>query len=199
MGYVFGDQLDYVRELTPLFWLSLFLFASCLAYGYYSGSTLGLEVLEEKLETMPDLEGQSLPVVILVYFFFIFFSNVLVGLMSIVSGLIFGIPALMINAMNGYYSGGIIRNSSMEMGLPFTLSILLPHGIIEIPTFVLCWAVGLSLGYKLLGTIKGGGGLRSEFGRAIRLYVTRLIPLLLLAACIEVVITPFFGLLFSPI
>ena len=199
MGYVFGDQLDYVRELTPLFWLSMFLFASCLAYGYYSGSTLGLEVLEEKLEALPNLEGQSYTVVILVYFAFIFFSNVLVGLLSIVSGLIFGIPALMINALNGYYSGGIIRSSTLEMGLPFTLSIIIPHGIIEIPTFVLCWAVGLSLGYKLLSTIRGGGGLRSEFKRAMRLYVTRLVPLLLLAACIEVVITPFFGLLFSPI
>ena len=199
MGYVFGDQLDYVRELTPLFWLSMFLFASCLAYGYYSGSTLGLEVLEEKLEALPNLEGQSYTVVILVYFAFIFFSNVLVGLLSIVSGLIFGIPALMINALTGYYSGGIIRSSTREMGLPFTLSIIIPHGIIEIPTFVLCWAVGLSLGYKLLSTIRGGGGLRSEFKRAMRLYVTRLVPLLLLAACIEVVITPFFGLLFSPI
>ena len=199
MGYVFGDQLEYVRELTPLFWLSMFLFASCLAYGYYSGSTLGLEVLEEKLEALPNLEGQSYTVVILVYFAFIFFSNVLVGLLSIVSGLIFGIPALMINALNGYYSGGIIRSSTLEMGLPFTLSIIIPHGIIEIPTFVLCWAVGLSLGYKLLSTIRGGGGLRSEFKRAMRLYVTRLVPLLLLAACIEVVITPFFGLLFSPI
>ena len=68
MGYVFGDQLDYVKELTPLFWLSLFLFASCLAYGYYTGSTLGLEILEEKLKTMPNIEGQSVPVVILVYF-----------------------------------------------------------------------------------------------------------------------------------
>jgi len=118
MGYVFGDQLDYVRELAPLFWVSLFLFSSCLAYGYYSGSTLGLEVLEEKLESMPDLEGQSLPVVIFVFFVFIFFSNVLVGLLSIVSGLIFGIPTLMINAMNGYYSGGIIRTAAWRWASP---------------------------------------------------------------------------------
>ena len=77
-----------------------------------------------------------------------------------------------------------------RFNLPFALTLLLPHGVIEIPMILLSSAVGLRLGRSLLDKIKGRGSLGAEVRRGLTLYVSVVLPLLLLAAVVEVYVTP---------
>jgi stage II sporulation protein M len=67
---------------------------------------------------------------------------------------------------------------------------LIPHGIIEFPVLFLTAAIGMALGYHLLNRIRGRGSFRNELMRALNLFVMRITPLVVLAAIIEVTITP---------
>lgn len=197
LGYLFGTQTEYVKGLAPLFLICAIIFVSSMVFGYSSGTTLGLEALEEKLEFLPDLEGQSFLVVLLTFFAYIFFNNVVIGFMFMLLGLVFGVPPLLFLALNGYMIGGVVRNLISEMGVAFTVAGLVPHGVLEISTILLSSASGLSLGYSVMWRLRGKSGVRSELGRAVRLYMTRIVPFLLLAASIEVTITPLLGLIFG--
>ncbi len=72
--------------------------------------------------------------------------------------------------------------------------ILLPHGILEIPAFLLVWAVSARRGLKVLAALRrrrprqGLVGLRAD----LRLLVTAAIPLLLVSAVLEDRANPFF-------
>ncbi len=70
---------------------------------------------------------------------------------------------------------------------------VLPHGVLELPLAVLATAQALRLGAILLREPARGGGLSGmvvEAGRFVRLMVLLVIPLLLVAAYIEALITP---------
>ncbi|UCD45724.1 MAG: stage II sporulation protein M [Candidatus Bathyarchaeota archaeon] len=197
LGYLFGSQAEYVKGLAPLFILCAIIFISSMVFGYSSGTTLGLEALEEKLEFLPDMEGQSFVVVLLTFFVYIFFNNAVIGFMFMLLGLVFGVPPLLFLALNGYMIGGVVSNLISEMGVAYTVAGLLPHGVLEISTIILSSASGMSLGYSVMWRLRGRSGIRSELGRAVRLYMTRIVPFLLLAASIEVTITPLLGLIFG--
>jgi stage II sporulation protein M len=85
----------------------------------------------------------------------------------------------------------------LERSLSFVLVGLIPHGIIEIPTLLLCSAMGMSLGYSLINRLRGRGSLRLELIKAMRLFITRILPLIVLAAVIEVTVSPFLMTLFG--
>ncbi len=70
---------------------------------------------------------------------------------------------------------------------------VLPHGVLELPLAVIATAQALRMGAILLREPARGGGLSGmvvETGRFVRLMVLLVIPLLLVAAYIEALITP---------
>jgi stage II sporulation protein M len=99
--------------------------------------------------------------------------------------------------MNGFLLGNFTYAFALENSLAFTVTALTPHGIVEIPTILLSSAAGMWLGYQLINRLRGRGSLRAEFVLALRLFVTRIIPLLLLSAIIEVTLTPYIVVLFG--
>ena len=75
----------------------------------------------------------------------------------------------------------------------FLAATVLPHGIIEIPAAILATAQAMRMGDVMLSPPEEGGGIDGilrEAGHFVKLFVSVVVPLLLLAAWIEARITP---------
>jgi len=191
LGLFFGNQADYVRSLIPAYAIALLIFVFSLAAGYSFGS---FDILEAYLETLPSgIQDYDL----VQFLMFIIGNNVFNGFLWIVLGYVFSFPSLYLSALNGFVIGNISHTMILESSLSFVLVGLIPHGIIEIPTLLLCSAMGMGLGYSLINRLRGRGSLRLELIKAMRLFITRILPLIVLAAVIEVTVSPFLMTLFG--
>ena len=161
-------------------------FGFAMVAGYYLGDTISLALLEEVMGGLPDLEDFSL----IQIFFFIVFNNVTKSFFWMVLGVLGGLPPLFFAVINGFFLGHFSYNVALDYSLGFIAAALIPHGVLEIPTILLSSAAGMGLGYALINRLRGQGSLRVEFGKALLLFITKIIPLLILAAVLEVTLTP---------
>jgi stage II sporulation protein M len=94
--------------------------------------------------------------------------------------------------INGAILGAVIPAAVETKGLWSALMTVIPHGIFELPAIFVGTSIGLALGAhpwrRLAG--KADTTLFSELGRGLRVFVRVILPLLLLAAAIEVFVTP---------
>lgn len=191
LGLFFGDQADYVRSLMPAYAIAFLIFFFSLAAGYSLGS---FDIMEAYLDALPSgIQDYSL----VQFLMFIIGNNVFNGFLWIGLGYVFSFPSLYLSALNGFVIGNISHTMIMESSLSFVLVGLIPHGIIEIPTLLLCSAMGMGLGYSLINRLRGRGSLKLELIKAMRLFITRILPLIVLAAVIEVTVSPFLMSLFG--
>jgi len=186
LGFIFGRQTDYVRRLGPLFLICLAGFCFSLFAGFQLGDSISMEVLEELMGSLPNLENFDMTMI----FLFIVFNNVFKSFLWMVLGTLGGIPPLFFAVLNGFFLGNFSYSFSLEYSLAFMAAALIPHGIIEIPTILLSSAAGMALGYALINRFRGSGGFGQEFRRALRLFVPKIVPLLVISAVIEVTLTP---------
>lgn len=186
VSFVFGRSADYVWGMRLPFLFCLFLFTFSLFLGFYLGEKIPGEILEDVMGSFPDLENMSLSMILL----FIVGNNIFKSLIWMLLGLLFGVPPLLFTILNGFLVGWFSYSISQERGLSFTMAALMPHGVIEIPTILLSMAAGMGLGYQLMNRLRGRGGFGVELRRALRLFVWRIAPILVLSAIVEVTITP---------
>ena len=132
----------------------------------------------------------------------IFLNNWLVSIATGLAGLGFGAPSFLTIMFNGFILGVLVPLSTLTM----LLAAILPHGIIEIPSFILAGSMGIKLGYAALrrtlsgqnGEIGSEGGTTSSgsddyLSRTLRqtvYVVVGLAPLFLIAGLIEADVTP---------
>ena len=162
--------------------LCLFGFGFSMLAGYYLGDKISLDLIYEIMRALPDLEGLDK----IQIFTIIVFNNVSLSLLWMVLGVLGGLPPLFFAVRNGFFIGHFSYNVSLDYGLGFIAAALIPHGVIEIPAILLSSAAGMGLGYAMINRLRGKGSLRAEFGKAFALYITKIIPLLVLAAVLEV-------------
>jgi len=161
--------------------LCLFGFAFAMFAGYNLGDTISIELIDEITGGLPNIMGFD----IIQIFFLIIRRNITASFLAIILGIVGGIPPLLIMVFNGFFIGHTVYNSALVLGLGLATMTLIPHGIIEIPTVLLSSAAGMSLGYAVINRIRGQGSLKEEFGKARLLFITKIIPLLILAGTIE--------------
>ncbi len=191
VGWFFGPYAGYVRRIEPLFGLCGLLFTLSLGMGYLLGNTFPGSALESLVGTLPDVSNMSL----FDLFAFVVANNASKSLLFMLLGLLGGIPPLLFVVLNGFFVGWVAWSLSSTSSLTYVVAGLTPHGIIEIPTILLSMAMGMALGYALLNKLRGRGGFGMEVRYALFLFINRIIPLLILAAIIEVTVTPFVLLL----
>ncbi|MBD3260786.1 MAG: hypothetical protein GF334_03780 [Candidatus Altiarchaeales archaeon] len=102
------------------------------------------------------------------------------------------LPPIFVLALNGFLIGVVARYTN-ERGLSW-LQILVgltPHGVFEIPALIISASWGLKLGETLVNP--GGGSraaaLKRVFREAAAVYVSVVLPLLIIAAFIEVLVS----------
>lgn len=100
-------------------------------------------------------------------------------IMLIISGLLMcGFPMF-----SAFINGGLLGWFAQEEGLIVFLAIS-PHGIFEIPAFLLSVAIGLRLGREVLKK-KSERDLKKELVDGLRVFLILILPLLIIAALIE--------------
>jgi stage II sporulation protein M len=123
----------------------------------------------------------------------IFLNNWLVSIATALSGLGFGAPSFITMMFNGFILGVLVA-PQLSPSLTMFFAAILPHGVIEIPSFVLSGSVGMRLGYAALKTRFRTGPESDEYlSKTLRLavyVVVGLAPLFLIAGLIEADITP---------
>jgi len=122
----------------------------------------------------------------------IFLNNGLKTLVVILLGPVLGLTPVIFLVINGAILGAVIPTAVESKGLWLALMTIIPHGIFELPAIFMGASIGIRLGMhpflRLAG--KADTTLLSELGHGLRLFVTVILPLLLLAAVIEVFVTP---------
>lgn len=111
---------------------------------------------------------------------FIIFNNVRSTLLALVLGLLFGVYPLLSLAVNGYLLGAVANRAGGTAEMVF--SKVLPHGIFELPAFIIAHAMGLAIGYAVLKQRKE---FVQRFKYALLVFVIVVVPLLIIAGVIE--------------
>jgi stage II sporulation protein M len=119
------------------------------------------------------------------------FHNWQVSLATTLSGIIFVAPVLVTLVFNGFVLGVV---EDVVQNLTLFLAAILPHGVVELPAFIIAGSAGLSLGFEFLKALKRGiSNSETELGRAFVRAVhiaLGLVPLFIVAGIIETFVTP---------
>ncbi len=121
---------------------------------------------------------------------FIFANNLQACILLFLGGATLGALTLFIIASNGIIIGGIMELAREERGPLFVAAAVLPHGIFEIPAFLISASLGFLLGASLLAEWHGGGDAAATAGAHARTFLLVVVPLVAIAAFIEAFITP---------
>ena len=94
--------------------------------------------------------------------------------------------------VNGAILGAVIPVAIESKGLWHSIMTIVPHGIFELPAIFLGTSIGLKLGWHPFRRLAGKADrtFLSELGHGLRLFFSVILPLLLVAAAIEVFVTP---------
>lgn len=161
--------------------MSLFLFFFSLFMGYMMGDSIPAHAFEGVLENIPDPSNSD----VFGMFSAIFTNNLIASLMFVLSGLLLGIPPLLFIVFNGFFVGWIAFAAAKEVGLGFVILTLIPHGFIEIPTISFSAAMGVGFAYQLIQKLQKRDGLQAYAMNTIIVFVTRIMPFLIISAMIE--------------
>ncbi len=143
--------------------------------------------LEDMADLLAPLSQSSL-------FVFIFIKNVSAVLISFVLSPILCLVPVMALTFNGWLIGLVSTTVIQEESLGYLLAGLLPHGIFEVPAFIIGEAVALSFGTAVILALfkkERRNRLLPNLRQNLRYLIVALI-LLLPAAIIETYITPLF-------
>ncbi len=126
-------------------------------------------------------------------FWGIFFNNLLTAMIMILGGIIFSLPSLFFYYTNFLLLGVVIKSGFIKVGLlPVFLS-LFPHGLFEIPAIMISFSIALNFTFHLLEriTLKIKGGTVELIKKSMAVFFLAVVPLLIIAAIIEVFVTPY--------
>ncbi len=112
---------------------------------------------------------------------FIFFNNAKSSLFGWIFGILLGIFPVLFSIFNGYLLG-FVSKITVQAGGFFVLWKLLPHGIFELPAVFISLGMGMKLGIALL---KDKEEVKENFLDASRVFLSVVVPLLVIAAIIE--------------
>ena len=146
-------------------------------------TNLIISQLEEKFSPLSDASPLKI-------FSFIFFNNTTIDGILLLSFFLVGLVPLIILTGNGLMIGIVLGAFSQEEPLIRIAALIVPHGLLEIPSFLLAAATSWWLSVKMFQTLFS----RQPFGPpllfAIKIFFFLIIPLNLVAAFIETYITP---------
>jgi len=173
--------LVYMVFSFGLFVLSVLLGAIC----FFLFPPVGVPIIEPIKEILKWIRTAS-PVEL---FILIFLNNSVKGLLNIILGPLLGIYPLLFILMNGFLVGYSFVQVSCLGGIETAILAIAPHGVIEIPATIACNAIGFKVALEALKTLFKKGNLRLEIVNGLKFFVRVILPLLLIAAFVEVFVT----------
>jgi uncharacterized membrane protein SpoIIM required for sporulation len=217
MRYISTEDINYFRNLQIyIFYISILLILSISFASLYTHDSVQTYILRhretnitayinEKSDSLFSfafgddyLAGLVIKLPAFLGFLDIFLNNVKSGFLITILG-VYGLIPLISTIMNGSIIGYFSVIESYGSGFLFVLSFLIPHGIIEIPAYIITSSIGLRIGSKMTKSLfkcesikdqisvfcLQKDNLYSEYKIGVIFYVKYVIPLFLLASLIE--------------
>ena len=120
----------------------------------------------------------------------LFFNNLEACILLFLGGASFGILTIFIMSLNGIVIGAIMEIIHKDHSWAFIAAAILPHGIFEIPAFIISGALGILLAQSLISEWYGGADTAGDAHKLARIFLLWVLPLVVVAACVEAFITP---------
>jgi stage II sporulation protein M len=181
---------EYFRDLKPYLVTAILLFV----LGILAGSLLAGHPAFPALKVSESLGGfaqmfLNLPRPVLALM--IFANNAVKTLLVIVLGIAFAIVPLAFILVNGLAIGVVLHLTAQSNGIAYSLLATVPHGVFELPGVLAGAAIGLMLGNKAISRLFRRSELKvgSELSRALKIFASTIVPLLLIGAITEAYLT----------
>jgi stage II sporulation protein M len=176
--------------LTNALIITLLLFFTTLTVGWVGSSNnpqIGQDLLKlfEK-EVSGQMDGTN-PYDIVIK---LFANNLEACILLFLGGASFGILTIFIMSLNGIVIGAIMQIISRDHTALFVAAALLPHGIFEIPAFIISGALGILLAQSLIAEWYGSGDTAVAAHAYAKMFLIYVLPLVTTAAFVEAFITP---------
>ncbi|MDD1703849.1 MAG: stage II sporulation protein M [Methanoregula sp.] len=170
--------------------VSVLIFAVSLTIGWI-GTTQNPEIGEQLLSAFEkDVAGHIAGNNSLEVFTKLFFNNFEACILLFLGGASLGILTIFILSLNGVVIGSILEIVAKGHSPAFVAAAIVPHGIFEIPAFIISCALGILLSQALLGEWFGNAD-AADIGKRLGLaFIVFVIPLVITAAYVEAFITP---------
>ena len=120
----------------------------------------------------------------------LFINNFEACILLFLGGASFGILTIFIMSLNGIVIGAIMEIIHKDHSWAFIAAAILPHGIFEIPAFIIAGALGILLAQSLTAEWYGGADTAEDARKLGRVFLLYVLPLVVVAACVEAFITP---------
>ena len=120
----------------------------------------------------------------------LFVNNLETCILLFLGGASFGILTIFIMSLNGIVIGAIMEIIHKDHSWAFIAAALIPHGIFEIPAFIIAGALGILLSQSLIAEWYGGADTAGDAQKLARIFLLYVLPLVVIAACVEAFITP---------
>jgi len=169
--------------------IAISIFVISAGFGWFKPDIIA-HLLEEDIAALVELSGflASLPPVVIAIFIFI--KNSLSLLLSfLLSPILCLVPLLALTA-NGWLLGWISAKVIEEESLSFLLAGLLPHGVLELPAFIIGEAAALSFGAMAIVLV-----IKRESRSTLMSTIKQDVRHLLLALALLFVIGPFYAII----
>jgi len=121
----------------------------------------------------------------------LFLNNLQACVLLFIGGATFGLVTIFVIATNGLVIGAILQLVTGEKGLLYVAAAILPHGIFEIPAFIIAGALGFTLAAGMWNELKGEGDAAATGLAVGKYFLTLVLPLVAVAALVEAFITPY--------
>jgi stage II sporulation protein M len=176
--------------LTDAIIITLLLFLTTMCVGWV-GSAQNPAIGNELLKLFEkDVAGQINPGDSFDMCTKLFFNNLEACILLFLGGASFGILTIFIMSLNGIVIGAIMEIIRKDHSVIFVAAAIVPHGIFEIPAFIISGALGILLAQALISEYYTGTDTAVEARLLSRRFILWVIPLVAIAACVEAFITP---------
>ena len=174
----FREAVSYLKATKKYIFLAIavFVVSSFVGFGFSDKFGFFNEFLEELALS---IEGKNVFELI----WFIFTNNVSSAFFAMIFGAVFGIFPIINAILNGTVLGYVFSLASAEGGFSVILY-LVPHGIFELPAVFISLGLGIRLGLFIFAKDKVKE-LKYRFFSSIKVFLTIVLPLLIIAAIIE--------------
>ena len=191
-----NNQKRFLKSLWPYILIATVIFVISIIIGLLVNPEISRNIIEELKETLAPLESLG-PLALLIV---IILNNTIKALFSIILGIVVGLPSLLFVGFNGFTIGVVVSAFQYDIGFIPMVAGLAPHGIIEIPLLLLSTSLGLIVGMEVIKFIaRRKSQVKATLKQSLILYAKWILPGLIIAALIEVFITPLAIIFFNRI
>lgn len=171
----------YLRESKKFIYGIILIFFLFALVGFFVPlpEEMKIQILNYLKELLGKIDGMSTSQIV----GFIFLNNAQSSFFGLFLGFFFGIFPVLVSLANGFILGFVARLSVGADGI-LSLWRILPHGIFELPAVFISLGMGMKFGTFFFAK-KPWKTFKENFWNSVRVFLTIVIPLLIVAAIIE--------------